>query len=78
MKKSTLCAHLLVSQDGGRTLEQGERIVFTLFNEHFPLENFQIWNGQLNDGWCEEYLRTHPSPLEVDVVQFIQIFWDMT
>jgi len=76
MKKSTLIATFLVNLKSGITLEQAEHVVLETFVEKHPNKKFQEWNNELQDAWCENVIRSNPSPGRVDVGQFILSLWD--
>jgi hypothetical protein len=77
MKKSTLIATFLVNLRSGFEMEHAERIVAATFDEHHPNKDFHLWNGELNDAWCENVIRSEPSPSYVKVDKFILDLWDM-
>lgn len=72
-----MIARFLVNLRSGFELERAERIVAATFEEHHPEENFNDWNKELNDAWCENVIRSEPNPSYVKVDKFILDLWDM-
>jgi hypothetical protein len=77
VKKSTLIATLLVNMETGFDLGHAERIVAATFRDDHPDASFLAWNGELNDEWCKNLIRSKGKLSRVNVAQAIIDFWDL-
>jgi len=70
VQKSTIIATCLLNAATVVDMETGEALVLTTFQQHFPDESFENWNGDVDPAKAAHIVSERAGEV-IDVAQFI-------